>query len=141
MKTTVRSITPAFSDQRGVIIDVLDGQIFHTGILTFTKDAVRANHYHKKQTQYTYSLTGTVELCVRDSRTPDAPVGPFIRKPGDLATIPPFVIHAYRALEDASMLCLTDLSRNGTGYEDDTFRVEPLLSPNSPSAETLPGVG
>lgn len=127
MRTFVEHIEPAFRDGRGSIIDIFVGQTHHTGLMTFTKGAVRANHYHKRQTQYTYILSGTVELAIRDVRTPDVPIQTCTLEPGDLATIPPLDIHAYRALSDASMLCLTDVPRSGTGYEDDTFRVEPLL--------------
>jgi quercetin dioxygenase-like cupin family protein len=120
---TVKKLTAAFTDHRGSILDIFEGPIHHTGIITFTKGAVRANHYHKKQTQYTYILTGTIELCVRDSRTPDAPVERFMMEAGDFANIPTEVIHQYIAHTDASMICLTDVIRVGNNYEEDTFRV------------------
>ncbi len=126
MSVTVTKIKPAFSDDRGAIIDVLEAEVHHTGIITFSGDAVRANHYHKKQTQYTYITMGKVELKTKDAKNPDAPVEKFLLEPGDLATIPPFTIHAYRALEPTSMLCLTTLPRSSELYEEDTFRVEPL---------------
>lgn len=127
MMVTVTKITPAFTDARGSITDILDGHVASTGIITFTKGAVRGNHYHKRQTQYTYMLSGAVELSVRDSRIENGPVENVTLNTGDLASIPTHIVHAYRALEDASMLCLTDLSRVAGGYEEDTYRVTPPL--------------
>ncbi len=128
---TVRKLTPAFTDHRGDILDIFEGEVHHTGIITFTKGAVRANHFHKKQTQYTYVLSGTLELCVRDSRTPEAQVESFMMEPGDFAAIPPFVIHEYIAHTPGSMLCLTDMIRVGNNYEEDTCRVEALKAPDA----------
>ena len=44
-------IVPAFSDHRGQIIDLLENEnINAVTVITFTKGAVRANHYHKQTT-------------------------------------------------------------------------------------------
>lgn len=124
MKITLQKITPAFTDARGDITDILTADVRHTGIITFSQGAVRGNHYHKLQTQYTYMLSGTVELHSKDTTIADAPVEKIVLQVGDLVTIPPLLVHTYVALEPASMLCLTTLSREGSGYEDDTYRVE-----------------
>ena len=45
-------LKPAFSDDRGHIIDLIDNEeINAVTIVTFTKGAVRANHYHKHTIQ------------------------------------------------------------------------------------------
>ncbi len=123
---TIKRIVPAFSDARGAIIDIIETEIHHTGLITFTKGAVRANHYHKLQDQYTYILSGKLELKTKDMTDPTSPVRVDILEAQDLAIVPAHVAHAYRALEDASMLCLTTCSRDMQSYEDDTIRIEPL---------------
>jgi quercetin dioxygenase-like cupin family protein len=124
--TAVRKIKPVFTDARGDIIDVFEGVVHHTGIITFAAGAVRANHYHRLATQYTYMLSGRIELKTRTAEDASAVTETVIMEPGDFVELPPYTIHAYKALEPASMVCLTTRSREGAGYEDDTVRVDPL---------------
>ncbi len=124
-KFKVERIAPAFSDDRGSIVDVLNGkEIRHAGIITFRKGSVRAKHYHKKQTQYTYVLKGKIELTTKDLRDKVPVKSNVVISEGYLASIPPMVIHIYNALDDSVILDLTTESRSDGGYEDDTFRVD-----------------
>ena len=51
----------AFKDKRGVIVDLVDNETFNAvTLLTFTKGAIRANHFHKKTFQWNYLLSGKV---------------------------------------------------------------------------------
>ena len=121
-----KRIEPAFRDQRGEILDVFEGMVHHTGVITFAAGAVRANHYHREQTQYTYVLSGEIELKTKDANDPAAPVETMRMEPGDFVALPPYTIHSYRALAPASMLCLTTKERDSVSYEADTVRVDPL---------------
>ncbi len=124
----VKTITPAFSDARGDIIDVLEGEVHHTGIITFAKDAIRANHFHRKQTQYTYVLTGKIELRMRPADNEKAEIMTSVMGPGAFAEVPPNTVHAYKALEPSSMICLTTKERGSAeAYEEDTVRVPSLF--------------
>jgi quercetin dioxygenase-like cupin family protein len=126
--TSVTPIVPAFRDDRGEIIDIFEGVVHHTGLITFTPGAVRGNHYHREQTQYTYVLQGEIELRTCAADTPDAPVTTHLMRPGDFVTLPPHTIHAYRAVTAASMLCLTTMERGSAdAYEQDTVRVPSLF--------------
>lgn len=121
----VYTIEPAFSDERGEIFDLIESKVGHTGLITSAKNAVRANHYHLISTQYTYIVSGTMELKTKhkdDRSTPDI----VILKPGMMAIIPPLFIHTLTALEDSVFLDSTTLSRSDGGYEADTIRVTPL---------------
>lgn len=122
-KVTVQKIKPVHTDDRGVIIDILEGvPIKHIGLVTFVKGVIRANHYHKKQTQYTYVLSGEIKLVTKDSK--GGKKNTRITKPGDFISIPPGFIHAYVAMEESSIIVLTNFSRSIKKYEDDTFRVQ-----------------
>lgn len=125
-KVTVKHIEPSFSDERGVILDILEAEIHHTGVITFKKGAVRANHYHKQQDQYTYILSGKIELKSKDMGKEGSPTETHILGVHDLAIVPAHVAHAYKALEDTVMICLTTHERDMQSYEDDTIRIEPL---------------
>lgn len=125
-KTIIKKIDPVFEDNRGAIYDLIEEDIRHTGLITFVKGAKRGNHYHKKSTQYTYIVEGVIELLVKDWGAKDALLEKFIMKKGDLAIIPPLVMHTFCALEPSTILDCTTESRKQDGYEDDTVRVDPL---------------
>ncbi|MEK7591581.1 MAG: cupin domain-containing protein [Patescibacteria group bacterium] len=125
----IRLLLPAHADDRGEIIDLLNTQepLGHIGMITFTENAVRANHYHKKSMQYDYVVSGRLELITKGVDEPMTATKRHILEPGDLAIIPINVIHAYRALQPTVIIDMTTRSREGGGYENDTFRVEPIL--------------
>ncbi len=104
-------------------MDILEGvPIKHVGLVTFTKGVVRGNHYHKKQTQYTYLLEGEIKLVTR--KASGGKVTTTITKPGDFISIPPGFVHAYVAIKKSSIVVLTNFSRSIKKYEDDTFRIQ-----------------
>lgn len=116
-----KKITPVFTDARGSIFDVLEEKVGHIGIVTFKKGATRANHYHKKSTQYSYVLEGKLKLTVSDIDGNNKKVITLI--PGMMTTIPAKTIHIYTALVKSKIIDITTLGRNDNGYEKDTVRV------------------
>ncbi len=120
----VEKLSPTFSDERGAITDILNGEMHNLGIITSKKGSIRGNHYHKAQTQYTYILKGKIEMTTKDLREPSSVPKTAIIAEGDLITHPAMVAHAYKALEDSVFLAITTKRRDKGGYEDDTFRIE-----------------
>ena len=118
----IKKIEPAFQDHRGSITDVLDKPISHVGLITFTKGALRAKHYHKESTQYDYILSGKIRLvvCMPDGSQRED----HIVEAGTATEVPPGIVHTYIAEEDSSMIDITTLSRADNGYEEDTIRVD-----------------
>ena len=54
------------SDARGTIRDIfVSSPKDHCAIITFTENAVRANHFHKESTQYTYVIDGEILMATR----------------------------------------------------------------------------
>ena len=52
-----------FKDKRGGIIDIfVNSPKDHCTIVTFNKNAVRGNHFHKKSTQYSFILNGKLKM-------------------------------------------------------------------------------
>jgi|SRR3989338_953530 len=119
---TIKKIKPAFTDARGSITDVLNEKVNHVGLVITKKDAIRANHYHKLSTQYSYILSGSAEVSVAKFDKASR-VEKFILNSGDLVTISPLIIHKFKAIEDFIMIDVISESRAGTGYEDDVIRV------------------
>jgi len=118
-----RRIQPEFVDARGGITKVSDDGALIKSVLLITSKAgsIRANHYHKRDSHYSYLLSGKMEYTekpVEGGETASA-----ILEPGDMVFTPPMTIHAIRFLEDSQFLALATESRNREDYEADTVRV------------------
>lgn len=125
----VQKIVPAFSDDRGKIIDILkQNTVEYATLITSKKHAIRANHFHKETFQWVYLLDGRMRVV---GQMPGEAPSEVILEPGDLIVNVPLERHAFEALEDSTMLVLTRGPRGGDDYEKDTFRLEvPLISPS-----------
>lgn len=113
-------------DDRGDIIDLVENQnINAVTFISFKKGAVRANHYHKKTSQWNYITKGQIKLVTQFG---EGPINEKILQKGDLAMTIPMEKHALVALEDSEMLVFTEGPRGGKEYESDTFRLDnPLV--------------
>ena len=120
----IEKVKPVFTDERGMIFDLLEEPVKHVGLITCNTGSIRGNHYHKKSVQYMYMIKGKIEMKTKDTRINDSKVEMKIIEEGDCITIPPLVIHSFRAIEQSVFLDMTTESRSGTGYEDDNFRVK-----------------
>lgn len=126
MKHHHKKITPFFTDERGEMSYILDGEAEINSILYITckKGAVRANHYHKKDSHYAYLLKGSMEYSWYDIKEKNKNKKSIIVKAGDLIYSPPMVAHAMRFLEDSSFLSIGAKKRGKGKYEDDLVRVK-----------------
>lgn len=116
----------SFQDDRGQIIDMIENEeINAVTLITFSKDAVRANHYHNYTTQWNYVISGKIKIA---TQMPRGEVVENVMEKGDFIATVPTEKHALKALEDSVLLVLTKGPRGGKEYESDTFRLEePLL--------------
>ena len=111
----------SFEDSRGKIVDVLnDEQIEHVNHITFTKDAVRGNHYHKQSIHYDYVLRGRIEFY---RQLPYGPVRRQVATEKDLVFTGLNERHALKALEPSEIMVFTRGPRGGHNYETDTYRL------------------
>jgi quercetin dioxygenase-like cupin family protein len=119
-------LSTAFEDDRGSITDLLEGEeinaITH---ISFKTGAVRANHYHKKTTQWNYVLKGEIKLV---TKMPGDVTQEVIMNPGELFETLPQEWHALQGITDAELLVFTKGPRGGKEYESDTYRLDtPLI--------------
>lgn len=123
-----RNITPEFVDVRGAITKILDNGTAIKSILLITSKAgaVRANHYHKKDSHYSYLLSGKMEYS--EKPVSGGEVQTAVLSAGDMVFTPPEMIHAMRFLEDSVFLALATEPRSQEDYEVDTVRIE-LIKP------------
>jgi len=124
---------PNFVDDRGEITDIIENvSVNSITVLTTTKGSVRANHYHKETTQFTYILNGS---CNYYAQAPDDEKQIKKVVKGDLVVSPPMESHAFEALEDSVLLAFCQGPRMGSEYETDTFRLDvPLCQPTKQAA-------
>ena len=120
----------AHTDARGSITDLIsDDEVNAVTLITFTKGAVRANHYHERTIQWNYVLSGEILLV---TQMPGAERIEKVLNKGDFAVTRENERHALKGITDAEVLILTKGPRAGTQYENDTFRLaEHLISSNS----------
>ena len=124
----MKNITPEFVDVRGAITKILDNGTAIKSILLITSQpgAVRANHYHKKDSHYSYLLSGKMEYSER--AVDGGAIETAVLSSGDMVFTPPQMIHAMRFLEDSVFLAMATESRSQEDYEADTVRIE-LIKP------------
>lgn len=126
MLTKKDRIRPLHIDKRGSIINVLEGKITSVLLIPSKKGAVRANHYHKKDSHYIYMISGKMRYSARDMRKAHSRKRSVILKSGDLLYTPPMVGHVMEFLEESVFLALTTEKRNQKAYESDTVRIDLL---------------
>jgi quercetin dioxygenase-like cupin family protein len=109
-----------FEDDRGVIQDLITGQLTSVTRISTVAGAIRGNHVHDLTTQWTYVLSGA--LLMADG------ISEIVIGPGEIVAHHAGVPHAWKALEDTDCLVFT-LGPRGEDYESDTERLqEPLLA-------------
>jgi quercetin dioxygenase-like cupin family protein len=120
-------LKPDFTDARGTITDLLnDVPISSVNVVTSLKGAIRGNKYHRRADKYIYLINGTMEWLYREGDNEEVSRAIFVT--GDFFLVPSGEHHAMRFLEDTVIIQFTTESRAGTGYEDDTVRLEhPLI--------------
>ena len=120
----------AHTDSRGSITDLIsDDEVNAVTLITFTKGAVRANHYHERTIQWNYVISGEILLV---TEVPGSGRVERTLHKGDFAVTRENERHALQGVTEAEVLILTKGPRAGTQYENDTFRLDvPLIASNS----------
>lgn len=116
-------------EERGKIIPVAEGDFKTVLVIESKKGAVRANHYHKRDTHIMHMLSGKaryVEMdepggCAPPVYTVDRIVGP-----GDQIVTGPLVPHAMRFLEDSVMIVCSNQVRDQETYLNEIVTVKVL---------------
>ncbi len=121
-------LKPAHVDTRGSIIDLIaDDAINAVTLITFTKGAVRANHYHEHTVQWNYVISGQILMV---TQMPGGERQERLLQAGDYVVSRENERHALKGMTEAEVLIITKGPRAGDKYENDTFRLtEPLIEP------------
>ena len=126
----VKKIKTFSSDERGEIIDIFSKEPKeHCTIVTFNKDAVRGNHYHKKSVQSAYVLNGKFKIFSvkvdNNSNFNSSEIEEIDVSEGFYVTHKEFEAHTYKCISrKGRLLVFTSGIRGGEDYENDTTRVK-----------------
>lgn len=136
---TIKHIDAAVTDVRGAIYNLFEGRIEHIALITSKKGTVRANHYHQKDHQYIYLVSGAFNSHCLDIKNPSKRQVLQV-KPGDIVETPAYIAHAQEFTEDSVFLALTTLQREDGKYEEDTIAyqvIEGYINPALKKAEEV----
>lgn len=113
-----------FEDDRGFILDLINYEKINSVTrISFNRNKVRGNHYHKKTFQWNFVLFGEIVLFVK-SKTKTKKI---LFKKNDLFLLEPNEHHALKALKKSEILVFTKGPRGGKEYEKDTYRLKVKL--------------
>ena len=132
---TLQHIKPAFSDKRGNIFNVFEGKLGHVALITSKKGSVRANHYHKRDHQYIYLVSGAYESHSCEVNNPEKKQVLYV-KPGNIVETPPLTAHAQKFTEDSVFLALSTRQREAGKYESDTVAFQVIEGYLNPALKT-----
>jgi dTDP-4-dehydrorhamnose 3,5-epimerase-like enzyme len=126
---THQKVTPATSDERGSISDILyKAEINHIATIDSKRAGViRGNHFHKATTQTIFLTKGSLRYWYQPADG-SQPVKSVLVRESEMVTSPPGEIHAMEILEPTQFLVFSQGVRGGVDYESDTFRVPSIVT-------------
>ena len=111
-------------DKRGIIRDLIEKEtISSITYITFSKNSIRGNHFHKKTIQWNYVISGKVLFVSKIN----GKIKKIIGSNNDLVKIETMEKHAIKALKKSEILVFTKGPRSARDYEIDTFRLKKNL--------------
>lgn len=125
----IKILNPDFTDERGKITDIfVNSPKDHCCIITNNPGSIRANHYHKVSTQFTYVVEGELKFAKvkvnKDGIFDKTHIEITILKPGSLITHTPYEAHAFQSIGKSTILAFACGIRGGNDYENDVFRLK-----------------
>lgn len=121
MAIKVIKIKESFIDKRGKITNILEKPVTSIVIITSKKGAIRANHYHKRDSHWSYIIKGKMEYYEEKK---NGKIEKVIVKAGEMVYSAPEVPHAMKFLESSIFLAMTTQKRLKGKYDKDTIPYE-----------------
>ena len=132
--SVIKKIKTFSSDDRGKIIDIFTHEPKdHCAIVTFKKNAIRGNHFHKKSIQSAFVLEGNFKIyhvkTDENENYDSKKIEELDASKNDYITHKEYEAHTYKCLSNkGTLLVFTKGVRGGKYYEDDTFRLDKKLT-------------
>ena len=113
-------IPQSFSDERGSIENIADGNLGDVAVITSAVGAMRANHVHKDDWHLSYMLQGSMNYFWKDEFGKENIV---VVSSGQMVYSPPGTPHKMLFLEASSFIAIAAKNRSSENYESDTTRL------------------
>ncbi len=113
-------IPQEFSDSRGKILNIADGELGDVAFIKSYKNSVRANHIHHTDWHLSYLIDGEIKYFWEHEHKQNS----IIIKPGELFYTPPKTPHKMVFLKESIFIAVAAMSRTQANYENDTSRLE-----------------
>ena len=123
MESHKRPLESGFTDSRGTILP-LEHDLANVQLITSTKGAIRANHYHKTDTHACYLVTGSMNFYWRNHG--DSTIYKEKIVAGEKFTTGPMIDHEMVFLEDSIMIVISEHKRDALNYDKDIVKIKPL---------------
>lgn len=112
-----------FSDDRGIIINLADGDIGDVAVIISEAGAIRANHFHHKDWHICYLLNGKLKYFWKNNLESASHNLEIVA--GISVITPPLVAHKFEFIEKSTMIVISKLSRLKNNYDIDTNKLNP----------------
>lgn len=106
-----------FEDERGTLTQLVREGFSQFNIIFSKAGVFRGNHYHKKNQEAFYVISGEFELTAKK----DDSLETFTFTQGDMFLIPPLVIHSFQYRTDTLLASMYDVGVELPNGEKDIF--------------------
>ena len=106
-----------FQDERGKLTQLVREGFSQFNIIFSKAGVSRRNHFHKKNQEAFYVISGEFDLTVEKDKTSEM----FTFKQGDMFLIPPLVIHSFHYHTDTLLASMYDVGVEFPSGEKDIF--------------------
>jgi quercetin dioxygenase-like cupin family protein len=120
--TSKIQLPDAFIDDRGIIQPIAKDIFNDVALIKSNKGSIRANHYHKTDSHFSYVVSGKIKYLSREVGSNTPPVMEYMN-PGDLFYTPSLLEHLMYFEEETVFINISNNKRDHLDYEQDLIRV------------------
>ena len=113
-------IPQSFTDDRGSIDNLADGNLGDVALISSIKGAIRANHVHFHDWHFSYLVEGSMDYVWKDV---DGIEKSITGIKGQMLFTPPGIPHKMVFLENSLFIAISAKNRSSEDYEQDTTRL------------------
>lgn len=114
-----------YVDERGIILNLADGDIGDVAVIISEAGTIRASHFHNEDWHICHLVQGRLMYLWKDN--PDSRSQKLNIVAGMSIITPPLVPHKFEFVEKSIMVVISKLSRLKVNYETDTNKLDPNI--------------
>lgn len=107
-----------FKDDRGMLVQLIHDGFKQVNVITCNKDSVRGGHYHKKNTEMFYVISGSFKLELKKDDISEE----YEIKAGTLFKVGPMISHTFNYTEDTVLVSAYSLGVEMPDGQKDIYK-------------------